>query len=117
MIGDVVHRVLEAIVEQALPRETQALEDATDAIPVPWPEPEVLEGLLRRVAADRVRQEGLGPPSFARVLVETARPLVQADDRVTDRRDPVARHPLQEAEPGPRPPASKPNDAHSDLVH
>jgi len=81
VVGDVVHRVLEGIVEEALPGQTRSLDAATEALPVPWPEPEVLERLLRRVAADRVRREGLGPPSFARVLVEMARPHVLAARR------------------------------------
>ncbi|HJO22937.1 MAG: PD-(D/E)XK nuclease family protein [Myxococcota bacterium] len=76
VVGDVVHAVLQAIVEQVLPRETRTLEASAEA--VPWPEPEVFEALLHRVAADRVQREGLGPPSFARVLVEKARPLVLA---------------------------------------
>ena len=79
VIGDVVHRVLDEIVKAALPGEARSLEAAPGA--VPWPAPEVLETLLHQVAAERVRSEVLGPPSLARVIVEVARPLVNAARR------------------------------------
>jgi len=79
VVGEVVHGVLEAVVKAALPEGARSLDAAPGA--VPWPASEVLETLLHQAADECVRSGVLGPPSLSRVIVELARPLVNAARR------------------------------------
>jgi RecB family exonuclease len=75
MLGNVVHRVLEAIVRDA-GCDAESLDEARAAGPraVPWPDAASLAARLDAAARDVLREEGMGPPGFARLLVEAARP-------------------------------------------
>jgi RecB family exonuclease len=75
LIGSLVHRVLQEIVAREIPQAPCADEAARA---VPWPAEPELEALLRSCAAALLREEGLGPPGLAQLLVESARPLVAA---------------------------------------
>jgi len=76
LVGNLVHRVLERIVADAGLAVGSAIDAAAAAREVAWPEPEPLERLLSACAVELLAEEGMGPPGFARVLVEAARPLV-----------------------------------------
>lgn len=71
LLGNLVHRVLERIVAEAV----EAAE-AGAGVQVPWPDDAALEALLRSSAEELVQREGIGLPGFARVLLEAARPLL-----------------------------------------
>jgi hypothetical protein len=75
LIGALVHRVLEAIVGEALAAPATELSDAVGSPPVavPWPGPERLDALLERTAGALAIEAGIGVPGFARVLALQAR--------------------------------------------
>ncbi len=80
LVGDVVHRTLEEIARRAGVPVGRGLDevDPSEARSLPWPEPAPLEAQLQAAARQVLRDHGLGPPGFARLLAEHARPLVQA---------------------------------------
>ncbi|MBW2281742.1 MAG: PD-(D/E)XK nuclease family protein [Deltaproteobacteria bacterium] len=78
MVGILVHRVIERIVQRAHggSEEPRALEEAKDAIEVEWPDPDALEARIEEAAEEVLREEGVGFAALKLLLVETARPLV-----------------------------------------
>ena len=78
LLGNVVHGVLERIVERAGAATNVPLRQARAAGPVdvPWPPETELDGLVRRAAVDAARQEGIVLPGFAALLARRARPAL-----------------------------------------
>jgi hypothetical protein len=76
LLGNVVHGVLEAIGAESAPGGEGEADPAGYA--VPWPEAERLEEVLRRTTESVLADEGIGPPSFAQVVIRAARPLLAA---------------------------------------
>jgi RecB family exonuclease len=79
LVGNLVHRTLERIVEDALgetPRDLAVLAGAAGR-DVPWPAPERLDAILHEEARDVLREGGIALPGFERLLVAAAAPGVQ----------------------------------------
>ncbi|MGH0028145.1 MAG: PD-(D/E)XK nuclease family protein [Myxococcota bacterium] len=74
LLGNVVHGVLERIVDR--PLEDPA-ELSRDARPVAWPDPATLDDWLLDSAREAMRDDAIALPGYARVLAERARPLVE----------------------------------------
>jgi RecB family exonuclease len=84
LLGNVVHAVLERIVEPEAASEGGPEREAgwlARARPrdVPWPAPEAIATMLAEAAAEASRDQGILLPGFARMLARRARPLL---DRV-----------------------------------
>ncbi|HUF79410.1 MAG TPA: PD-(D/E)XK nuclease family protein, partial [Thermoanaerobaculia bacterium] len=66
------------------PADGTALAESTEpagrrrSVGVPWPEPEVLEAILRRQARRLLEEKGVVLPGLARALVAAARPFLEA---------------------------------------
>jgi len=84
LVGEAVHRALQAIVAASgheLPRTVAAaLEGRT--IAVGWPAPTELDRMVRDLCARLVREEGLALPGLERVLEERVRPYLEAAQRL-----------------------------------
>jgi len=80
MLGNTVHRVLEVISKRALGERDRDLTTVAQqaTTPIPWPSAVDLEAELRAAASKVLRDEGIGLPGFVHVLVERARPYLQA---------------------------------------
>ncbi len=70
VLGTLVHRVLERVVETAGSPPGRNLEDAlaASAATVAWPDGETLDALLHEAARETLREEGITLPGFSRVL-------------------------------------------------
>ncbi len=84
LLGQAVHRVLEATVTAAagdLPRDVR---DALAARPVPvrWPPQAEADRILRATVAALAREEGLAPPGVERLLEARVRPFLEAAQRM-----------------------------------
>jgi len=79
LLGVVVHRSIEAILDRALsPRRGDSPEQLlSDPVRAEWPDAEELEALLEDVTARAMREEGIGFHALRLPLVERARPLVE----------------------------------------
>ena len=80
MVGSTVHQVLEEIAAAPAgdtPCDLAAVAQR-HALAVAWPPPAKVESMLRAAAARVLSAEGLGLPGFERVLVEWARPYLEA---------------------------------------
>ncbi len=75
LVGELVHAVLQRIVEEPTGRRRLGLEEALglDPASVPWPPAETLESWLRRDAARAVRRRGLAGWGLEPLLVARAR--------------------------------------------
>jgi RecB family exonuclease len=83
LLGRLVHRVLERIVQDALGDGEQrpVLEEVLrrSPRPVPWPGPDELDARVARCAEELAYEEGIGLPGYPRLLALLARgPLAQA---------------------------------------
>ncbi len=77
-IGNLVHRVLERIVQGQLERPSDSLAAARQGgSPVRWPAKRELAALLEREAHDLVLQEGFAFPGFARLMAEVVGPYLE----------------------------------------
>jgi RecB family exonuclease len=79
LVGNVLHRVLEQIVEDAGASVGGTLEEAWHVGPVdvPWPSQQRLESLLRESAERVAAQAGIVLPGFGRVLSQRVRPQLE----------------------------------------
>jgi hypothetical protein len=84
VVGQVVHGVLQAVVDGACDRQSTSLEEALQHGPcsVPWPDPERLERLLHEVASRTARRMGLDGLGLSRLLAAQARPYLEVARRV-----------------------------------
>jgi len=81
MVGNVVHLVLQRVVERALPAGLPtALQAARDAEPVSvaWPSPADEDALVEAAATEVLSEAGLGLSGFVRALADRARPYLEA---------------------------------------
>jgi RecB family exonuclease len=80
MVGGLVHRVLEAIVEPQLPTGVPDLAAArrSPGTAVSWPGAADYEDVLRREAEQVVREHGIGLAGLAGILAKIAAPHLQA---------------------------------------
>jgi RecB family exonuclease len=78
IVGNLVHGVLQEIVDDHLPSGGCTLEEVAgrDPVQVPWPDGDRLRELLDRRARYILRDEGISTPGFERVLVDRARNCV-----------------------------------------
>jgi len=76
VLGTLVHRVLERVVEAAGSPPGRSLDDALAASPamVTWPDGGTLDVLLQEAAGETLRDEGIALPGFSRVLALRAGP-------------------------------------------
>jgi hypothetical protein len=74
-LGNLVHRALDRIVEEAMAGAGPA---AATPVAVRWPAEEALDALLPEIAAELLAEEGLVLPGLARALASHARPFVDA---------------------------------------
>ncbi|MCP4869813.1 MAG: hypothetical protein GY898_13970 [Proteobacteria bacterium] len=79
--GMLVHRILECIVQRAVPR-SRTVADALRktggrAVPVPWPNRTELGTLARVEAVKLLRDEGISLPGLAEMLARQIRPLLE----------------------------------------
>lgn len=84
MLGSTVHRFLEDLVTDAVgdrPRDLMSLVDLPP-VAVAWPDASTVSTRLRQAAEEVLRNEGIGIPGFAHVLVERARPYLQTAQAV-----------------------------------
>jgi hypothetical protein len=79
VIGECVHGVLQAIVDQALDRGRLELDDALELEPgsVPWPDPLGLDELIRRTARAVAHGRGLAGFGMAPLIGARARPFLE----------------------------------------
>jgi RecB family exonuclease len=79
LVGNVVHAVLERLVEEAGGAVGVSLEEARARGPVrvPWPAPERLLALARKEAAAAAREAGVVLAGFARLLASRALPVLE----------------------------------------
>lgn len=77
-LGQVVHKTLQQLVEEAVAADEESLPGvlARQPVCVPWPETERLDALLLERARREVRAFDLAYPGFARAVAEYARPYV-----------------------------------------
>jgi len=78
LVGNVVHRVLEAVASEAAVPSHVSLEEALAHGPtrVPWPEAARLDEILREASRATAREEGVALRGFASMLAHQAAPLV-----------------------------------------
>jgi RecB family exonuclease len=84
LLGEAVHRALEAIVlaaGSALPRNVAGALEAR-GVAVPWPAPAELDRALREASARLVREQGFTLPGLERVLEERVRPFLEVARRL-----------------------------------
>jgi hypothetical protein len=79
LVGSLVHAVLERIAGDALGSRRGRLGAvaARDPLPIPWPDPTLLEGMLHAGARSLLRAEGIALPGFERVLAGQAQPRLE----------------------------------------
>jgi hypothetical protein len=84
LLGETVHRALEAIVSAAGPGLARSVAAALEARPVevPWPPPAELSRTLRGVSTRLVREQGFTLPGLERVVEERARPFLEVAGRL-----------------------------------
>ena len=84
LLGEGVHRMLEAIVAAAEPGLPRDVGGALGARPVavPWPAPEELDRALREASTRLTREEGFTLPGLERVLEERMRPFLEVARRL-----------------------------------
>jgi hypothetical protein len=84
LLGEGVHRTLEAIVAAAGPGLPRDVEGALGARPaaVPWPGPAELDRVLREVSTRLTREAGFTLPGLERVLEERVRPYLEVARRL-----------------------------------
>jgi RecB family exonuclease len=85
LVGEVVHRVLERIVRDALGDASQAtLEGARahEGISVVWPAEEHLHSILEKAAHEVAVEAGLGPLGMAALLAARSRPYLEVARRI-----------------------------------
>jgi hypothetical protein len=88
LVGQLVHGVLEAIVEDSTGRDSAppprtAPRDLSEVLTrapaeIPWPEEEELERLILERARELLLEEGIGLPGFAYPLARRSRPFLEA---------------------------------------
>jgi hypothetical protein len=78
VIGECVHAILQAIVDQALGRGRLDLDEALELEPgsVPWPDPPELEELIRSTARAVARGKGLAGFGMAPLIAARTRPFL-----------------------------------------
>ena len=77
LVGNVVHRAAEAIVERRLGRSGDTTPPRGRlALPVSWPEAAELDEILVSAAGDALRESGVGLPGFDRVVALAVRPYL-----------------------------------------
>ncbi|MEM7049822.1 MAG: PD-(D/E)XK nuclease family protein [Acidobacteriota bacterium] len=78
ILGNVVHRVLEAIVQRAAPRLPASLATSRpeDAFLVPWPDDGTVSEILAEESERLVEEDGVALRGMARALAARARPLL-----------------------------------------
>ncbi len=78
LIGNVVHRAAEAVVERRLGRSEDAAAPPRGrlALPISWPEEPELQEILLDASGDALRASGVGLPGFDRVVALAARPYL-----------------------------------------
>jgi RecB family exonuclease len=88
LVGDLVHRVLDAIVD--LPSGT--LEDAAARTPraIRWPAASALDATVVKLASELLREEGLTLPGFAHILAHEAEAYLAVARALDESRAPVA---------------------------
>ncbi len=82
-IGNLVHRVLERIVEAQLRGPVESLEQARDlGANVLWPAADEVAAILQDESERLVREEGFAFPGFARLLAEVVGPYLETARQV-----------------------------------
>ena len=77
LVGNVVHRAAQAVVERRLGRSSEKVPPRGRlALPVSWPGDEALEEILLEAAAETLRDSGIGLPGFDRVVAMAVRPYL-----------------------------------------
>ena len=78
LIGQLVHRVLERLVEERIQEAPATLEEAraADPLEIPWPEQGALQRIVRRQATAISRAQGIAWEGFADVLAQVALPFL-----------------------------------------
>ena len=77
LVGNVVHRAAEAVIERRLGRGGEkAPPRGRLALPVSWPDAETLTDILVAAAAETLRDSGIGLPGFDRVVALAVRPYL-----------------------------------------
>lgn len=84
LLGDAVHRALEAIVSAAGPGLARDVAGALEArpVPVPWPAPEEFDRVVREVCARLAREQGFTLPGLERMVEERIRPFLEVARRL-----------------------------------
>ena len=79
LIGNVVHRAAEAVVERRLGRAGDAKLPPRGrlALPVSWPDEDELERIVLDAAGGALRDSGVGLPGFDRVVALAVRPYLE----------------------------------------
>ncbi len=84
LLGQGVHRALEAIVAAAGREVPHSVSEGlqAQAVAVPWPAPADLDRVLREVCTQLAREAGLTLPGFDRLLQERVRPFLEVAGRL-----------------------------------
>ena len=84
LVGELVHRVLQRIVDEALDRGEMHIDDALelDSRPVVWPNREILELLVRDTAEQIARRHGLIGSGVAPLFAAQALPYLEVARRL-----------------------------------
>jgi RecB family exonuclease len=79
LIGQLVHRVLERLVDEHLPSRPSTVKDlrAAEAVDVPWPEEDRLWSIVRREATWVAHAQGISWEGFVNVLAQITLPFLE----------------------------------------
>ncbi len=92
IVGNLVHAVLERIVQRSVPSGSRTVAHALTAAPslLPWPEPDVLTALVAHEAATMLADEGVRMPGLAELLARRVRPMIDEAQHIDWRQGPPA---------------------------